>query len=424
MEYAISALWITLEYLSILLFFGAFLHPKSKKHRYVFCTVAWIVIFAANNFTATQPYSPIIRYSVIYVVSSYLFYGSWYIQIFLEVVIVLLLLILDTVISYGTSFVLGMTLNQLILDRFTYASVGTVGKFIVLLCTWLLYCHRTSHGFTGVHKKWFFLMLLFPAISVVIIVLNYYNNVESENALGGVFLISIVLALSNFGIVYLIHTLEEATIKEQEMALLKQQMINQRENYSALEHNYVLQRKSTHEFERHLQTLSELMHQNQYDIAQEYVLQLQKNRLLRVYNVKTGHPVIDVILNQKYQIAREKGIIMEIKVNDLSAIKVEADDLVVLLSNLLDNSIEACQRLSSQKEICCSMLYNDGLYISIRNTSLPVKITNGCIVSDKPSSIEHGYGLPAIKYVLDKLNAEYAFEWENGWFHFVTDISF
>lgn len=113
---------------------------------------------------------------------------------------------------------------------------------------------------------------------------------------------------------------------------------------------------------------------------------------------------------------------MHIQVNDLSHITVPTKMLVVLLSNLLDNAIEACQKLSDGREIHCSILDDEALYISIRNTSPAVKITDDGISTSKSETKEHGYGIPAIRYVLEQLHAEYTFHYSDGWFQFVAEI--
>ncbi|MGN0591627.1 MAG: ATP-binding protein [Christensenellales bacterium] len=139
-------------------------------------------------------------------------------------------------------------------------------------------------------------------------------------------------------------------------------------------------------------------------------------------SVSSNHPVIDVILNQKYQTARENEIKMQIQVNDLSALTIPTDSLVVVLTNLLDNAIEACRRVNGCREIFCSILYEDGLYISIRNTSEPVEIVEGKAPTTKQNSLSHGFGLLSVTYVLDKLGAEYAFGYDEGWFRFAAEM--
>ena len=209
---------------------------------------------------------------------------------------------------------------------------------------------------------------------------------------------------------------------DQDMLLLRQHMEMQQENMNALEQNYRAQRKTAHEFEHHLQVIRDLLAHGEVAATQEYVDRLKKNRSIMVYSVNSGHPVIDVILNQKYQTARENEIKMQIQVNELSALNIPTDSLVVVLTNLLDNAIEACRRVDGYREIIGCILYNDGLYISIRNTSEEVAIVDGKIPTSKADSLSHGFGLMSVTYVLDKLGAEYTFFYEDGWFNFAVEI--
>ena len=113
---------------------------------------------------------------------------------------------------------------------------------------------------------------------------------------------------------------------------------------------------------------------------------------------------------------------MQFCINDLSSIQLSASELVVLLSNLLDNAIEACRRVDAERLIRCTILENDGFFLSIRNTSLPVRITEHGIATTKVSASEHGYGLPSVCRILDALHAEYAYNYEDGWFQFTAEI--
>lgn len=219
-----------------------------------------------------------------------------------------------------------------------------------------------------------------------------------------------------------IRTAQRWTSSDQDALLLRQHMELQRESMRALEQSYRLQRKSTHEFEHHLQVLRDLLAQGETESAREYLDRLQKNRAIHLMSVNSHHPVIDVILNQKHQTAQENGIQMQIRVNDLSAVEIPTDSLVVVLTNLLDNAIEACRRIDGYREIQCSLLYEDSLYISIRNTSPPVEIVEGKIPTSKQDSLSHGFGLLSVSFVLDKLDAEYTFGYDEGWFHFATEI--
>lgn len=423
MEYCVGLLWIGLDLLCIFLFESSFLKKKHENKLVVLALfLSWLLLFLSKNISFLAPVSIVLTFLIMFCVSCYVFAGKWYYHIFLPTVILLFSSITDTAVVYGASAILQITPSELIWMKATYSFVITMGKLIVLLCVWLLYRFKHFKGLNGIRGKWFALAVLFPIVSFVILALNYYNNLGSNDLSPQILSISIILALANVGIVYLLHTMEQATIQEQEFALLKQQMIHQQENFTALENSYRLQRKSAHEFERHIQTLNELLGRDEYDTVKGYIAQLQKDRALRIYCINTHHPVLDVILNQKYQVAKENGINVQIQINDLSPVKIQTDALVILFSNLLDNAIEACQHLTVRREIRCTILYDESLYVSVCNTSLPVKIENGIPSTNKPHSIDHGYGIPAVQYIMEQLNAEYTFDYKDGWFQFVAEI--
>lgn len=215
---------------------------------------------------------------------------------------------------------------------------------------------------------------------------------------------------------------KQSVPQDQDTLLLRQHMELQQDSMRALEQNYRLQRKSVHEFEHHLQVLRGLLDQGEVERARDYLNRLKKDRSIHLMSVNSHHPVIDVILNQKHRTAQENGIKMQIRVNDLSAVDIPSDDLVVVLTNLLDNAIEACRRIDGYREIRCTVLYDEGLYISIRNTSAPVEVVDGRIPTSKQDSLSHGFGLMSVSFVLDQLNAEYTFGYDEGWFHFAAEI--
>ena len=117
------------------------------------------------------------------------------------------------------------------------------------------------------------------------------------------------------------------------------------------------------------------------DEAKKYIQTIQGQQTTRIFCVNSHHPIIDAVLNHKYQTAREHGIDVQIKVNDLSGVALETDQLVVLLSNLLDNAIEGCCRVDGERNLYCSIIADDDLLLSVRNTSQPVKIWNNTIRS-------------------------------------------
>lgn len=423
MNYIVSLLWVGLELMYGIVFAAAFLPVRKRvKGAKLFVCIPWFIMFAYTNSSIDERVKPLLTIIVFTLCSLYLFEGKLVVHAVLAVISYLFIAVIDTAIAYGACLVLDISLEELVWLKLSYLTVATVGKLLELFFAWLLLRIRTNRAVDGIQSKWLLLMLLFPLVSVIMLVMIFLTSQNNEDLSIGAVTYSGILAVANIAILYIIHNIEESTQKERDMLFLKRQIEYQMESYSVLVKNYSLQRKATHEFEKHLRTIRDLLDQKEFSTAYTYISQLQNNRTLRLFNVNTSHPVVDVILNQKYQEAREHGINMQIKVNDLSGISIQPDSLVVLLANLLDNAIEGCQKVSYRKEIICRILLVDTLQISIRNTSLPVEIIDGVITTSKPGKADHGYGIPAICYILDQLDAEYTFDYSDGWFQFAAEV--
>ena len=67
--------------------------------------------------------------------------------------------------------------------------------------------------------------------------------------------------------------------------------------------------------------------------------------------VHTGNPVSDAVINSKFQYAKKTIHGIRLAADELivpDTISVEAYDIGIILSNGLDNAIEACQKLDGQ----------------------------------------------------------------------------
>lgn len=423
MEYVIGAVWNGLELLFVILFSGSFLPKKSiKKQHIILIVILWMITCVYSNIPINQFLKQLLTATVYTVLSMILYQGTCMVHICLGVISYLFVAAMDAFTIHGMCYLLGINYDTFAWRKFFYVTLVTADKLLTVFAAWILHHSRKKGNLGKQRGKWLLLSVLFPTVSAAMMVVLFYSSPRDEDVSLDIAVFAGVLMIANIAMVYVISSIEKATEQEQDLRLLRQQISIQTENYTALKKNYSVQRKSTHEFERHIQVLRDLLDRKEYKTAQDYVRQLQADRTLKVFSIASNNPVIDVVLNQKHQVAQENGVKMRVKVNDLSAVSIQTNELVVLLSNLLDNAIEACLKLEQNREIVCSILKEDSIYISIRNTSPPVTVIHGDIPTTKQDAAEHGYGLQAVKYILDQLEAEYTFAYNDGWFQFVAEI--
>ena len=143
---------------------------------------------------------------------------------------------------------------------------------------------------------------------------------------------------------------------------------------------------------------------------------------VRILPIQDNNPVVDAILNQKYAQACELGIRVDFAINDLAEFPLSNKETVVVLSNLLDNAIEACQTQKGTRlirvKIQCS---EEKTILSVMNTidKAPV-MENGLPVTTKADPLAHGYGLQNIVSILADHGACPAILCQDGWFQFST----
>mgnify|MGYP000108848884 FL=1 len=423
MEKLISAFWSVLELFAQLLFWKAFFQPKVQKREYLMAVVAiWMLNQLYINRGLPSELITGLTLLLYVVVSCLINEGKWYQHILAVFAVTGMSGIIDTIFLYGVSSVIGISVSELAWKKFLYVVVVTSGKLFLLLVAWMLYRFPVFRRTQSLQGRWLFLSLLFPITSTatLLLIFNNFKN-EADISIGIVFFCA-VLAIANIAILYAIGLVQDSTERLKENALLSQQMEIQTDNIVALEKSYRAQRKATHEFKNQLQAISDLLTLGEIDEAKKYIQTIQGQQTTRIFCVNSHHPIIDAVLNHKYQTAKEYGIDVQVQVNDLSAISIETNQLVVLLSNLLDNAIEGCCRVAGERALYCSMVASDVLQLSVRNTSLPVKIWNNTIATSKKSKINHGYGLSQVHSILNQLRAEYAFDYQDGWFTFVAEI--
>jgi sensor histidine kinase regulating citrate/malate metabolism len=101
---------------------------------------------------------------------------------------------------------------------------------------------------------------------------------------------------------------------------------------------------------------------------------------------------------------------------------MDDEDIVTILSNLLDNAVEACKKCESGKRIIKLKLVNeDGMIkIGVRNTfQNPVLYENWEIKSTKKiRTEEHGIGIKNIIKAVEKYNGSYVIKNDGEEFYF------
>ena len=212
----------------------------------------------------------------------------------------------------------------------------------------------------------------------------------------------------------------------QQLQLIHERTLSQMNQYRNVQKTYEQQRKYLHDYKNQLNCIQGMLIAGKNDEALSYISGLTDSIRKSTEYVNTNHTVVNVVLNQKYQEACEKGITLSMTVNDLSPLTMPDEQIVSLLGNLLDNAIEACTRLNQDlvKTIFFKMVVVDGqLILSTRNPiSEPLQIKNNRIPTHKTDTLRHGIGLLNIDMIIKACHGTSVLKCEDGWFFFSAII--
>lgn len=161
-----------------------------------------------------------------------------------------------------------------------------------------------------------------------------------------------------------------------------------------------------HDMINHLDSVYGMLEKNEIEEAKHYLESISEklNRVEAVIN--TGNSVIDVIYNAKASLAKSNQIVCRNNIVVPPHLNIDSVDLSVILSNLLDNAIEASLKLDENRMIESHIhIYKGNLFISVKNNYNGEIISSHAVyLTTKKDSHEHGIGLKNVQHVVTKYN--------------------
>lgn len=178
-------------------------------------------------------------------------------------------------------------------------------------------------------------------------------------------------------------------------------------------------RKLKHDMKNHLMVICSYLASENYDEAKAYSSGiLEKLNAMHSY-IETGNTLLNHIINEKFQYAREQGIGIRAEIENLSFAAMSSIDFAALLSNMLDNAIEASFREEEgHRELELLITKKQGYEtICVKNKiSASVLERNPDLLSTKGEGDAHGIGILRIKEIAESCQGMYDVYEMDGFF--------
>lgn len=203
--------------------------------------------------------------------------------------------------------------------------------------------------------------------------------------------------------------------------ILEQQVQTQLAHYEQRERANTEIRSFRHDYNNHISCIRALLDSGRYDEVEEYLGKLSERLPSGSFNYSTGNYLSDAILSDKQESAGKDGV--EIAFSGTIPTSINNTDLCIILTNALDNAIEACRAYNGERRISVFGGFRHGYFILIVKNPTVNSMTGSALpATTKQDKQHHGFGLLNISAVVEKYDGFIKHEISDG--QFVLSLTF
>lgn len=416
------------EYMIYADFMLKFLKPRKKQ-----ITLLCYLIILGINIALTLTFNHFISYEGIlgglrifinFLLALLLLKGSLFEKIFVPLSLDICALLISFMTLKSLGWIFNETIEEMIENR---GLIRILNLFITKSLLFVI--TRAMFKLKGVNR-YSFSFTECTAISIIFVItmliglgifrIDINAGISSETPM--TIWIGIGLVAINVLTYILMKRISEKNIEKTELIIDKMQNELYRTQYEEAEKKYDEMNKIRHDMKNHLQCISSLLDDKEYEKANSYIADMIKNKLnFEIKQINTGNRVVDAISNAKLTQCKSENILTII---DAGSIETSIDDIDMcsLLGNIFDNAIEACRKVDKNKEIHFKISQKKGYINIIMKNSVQNSVieNNPKFQTTKKHKDIHGYGIKSIKSIVKKYNGMMELFEQDGFF--IADI--
>lgn len=397
---------------------------KFLKSPAVFCGILLAIFISIMNYlTIFEHIYAVIYFLIIFTFTLICSNGSILSKFFASVFPILIMAMSTAFMGNFSAMLLKTNLYDLLSKNDMNRFVAIVSTQMCILYFTILFLKILKSNGKGDHelavREWIMISLVL-IISVVIAAFLNLISLKSTSRESDIYIISALVGiiLINIVVCYLVNDLRKMndTVRENELLKIKQEYNSQYIENANREYDAI--RKLRHDFKDNYRVVHTLLCDGKIDRAMEHIEKIQSSSSGMEVFIRTDNDIANAIINAKLNTAKSLGIeptCLSVKNFD----GIDDLDLCRLLSNMLENAINACvNSKKSERNIYLKITSDDYSYaFSLKNTiDESVLKNNPKMKTTKKNSSEHGYGIRIIREIVRKYDGKCDFYEEDEMF--------
>lgn len=319
---------------------------------------------------------------------------------------ILVLFVFVDIFSMGyISWINGFTIEKILIAPSRYKVYAVLLSKIAFL--FIAFIYKVIIIDLQLKKKdvLYYLVPIITNMWSMIIVLGYWYKFTKVGFFTSYIMASMLLLFisSNLCVVLVIRRISKHNKKVLQEKFIAEKIKIQGEYYENIRKNQDRVRELYHDMNNHLILLRKVDKED--NLYSKYVNDLKLELDSYEETIETGNTVLDIIMYEKSKICREKNINLEIDIDFSSCHFISLIDINSIFANILDNAIEACEKLETEERFIrlSGRVFGQIFVVRAENTKEkkePKKSDR--IVTSKSDRFIHGLGLKNVNKSVKK----------------------
>ncbi len=285
----------------------------------------------------------------------------------------------------------------------------------------LVYCAFLIYFLVALQKKTFNANLTLIPIHIfvlIVVILFFVGLLESHtfsldsaitfDSFFPKVILLLIMSLLILMIVRLLQVSQSKHFSEYSLALMEKQVQQQIAHYQTLKQHEEEMHLFRHDYKNLVMCLTALLKADNCKEALEFINGLQDIFPENKLQYDTGNYLVDALFSIKNASAKEHDAQIQFE-GFIPTMKIDNVDLCIVLTNVLDNAIEACAKLPGMKTIQIQSDIRNHFWV-FRATNpvledVSINASNQTVVSTKLTGL-HGFGLNNIRRIVNKYHGK------------------
>ncbi len=347
----------------------------------------------------------------------------------LSVVLQAIVLVSEFISLLVMSALFGIELSEYTSTDFFYFLTAVINKTLFLIICLILvnlkFLKKEKTKGQYARSKAPLFLLIYPFCTMFTCILFWMMSYEFtfSSQINTYITVMCVLFLISIFVTYLLYN--QTAKKEAEVYSLQAELERKETDeayYKVLDYQNEELKTLVHDEKNHLSVIKSL---SDMDEVEKYVDKIYDDLNKYSSSGKTKNKMLDLILNKYKVLCEEDEIDFYINIRTSNLSFMEDADLTIMLSNILDNAIEAAKKSQAKKiDLSINNVNGNDMLTCINSSDIKPVSVSGVLKTTKEDKKFHGMGTKSIKRVVNKYKGEYEWDYDEDDKEFSTYIMF